>query len=148
MLWIVHKLKVNTSKKKKRKRQMTHVHTNFDDVPDEILPITPGTYGFVVQEAEIKENKKQTGMNLVVSMAILDEGEFKGRRVMAFMALKSMQTQIKRLCMACGVDVGADGLDTEDLVDKEGSFVLTTRTYQDNDGNPQEAANVKDYIVG
>lgn len=122
------------------------ININFDNVPDEILPIPAGIYtARVVGIPQIQPTKDGNGQKVVVEVEIT-EGDYAGRRVTDHISLK-MTTRLKRLALSCGVTVGAGGLNLHDLADQFCQIQITTRPYTDRDtGEQKESYNIKDYL--
>lgn len=123
-----------------------HINVNFDDVPDEILPVEPGTYEALIKEISLEPTKDGKGTKLVVQMEIVTEGPQQGRRLIDNISTKAT-TRIKRLAKSAGLEVGAGGLDTEELLEKVVHTVVGNRNYQDpTTGETKTATDVKDYL--
>lgn len=81
-----------------------HVPTN---VPDEMKPIPAGEWEVEITEApEVKENYSKDGQVMVVTMKILDDGEFQGRTLVDRLSVTSTkmfpQVKLKNLLVAGG----------------------------------------------
>ncbi len=126
---------------------MTLVDINFDNVPDEIVPVEAGIYTAVIHEVpEVKPTKDGKGTKIVVQMKITDEDSpFKDRQLFDHISLK-FPTRFKRLCKSAGHNPGADGFDTADLLDCTVRVRVKARTYTDEDGNTKETSGVDDYL--
>jgi hypothetical protein len=125
----------------------THLSINFDDVPDEILPVPAGVYECEIYEVPtLEENRKKDGVNLVVKMKIVNEGDSNGRVLTDFIPVKSMQTKIKNLGSSAGITMGSSGLHLPDLLGKVVRCVVKNRTYKNDEGEVVETANVREYL--
>jgi hypothetical protein len=127
--------------------KMPVLNINFEDVPDEILPITPGTHVFEVTEVPVIEPTKDgLSQKLVVKMKIVD-GPDAGRAITDYISVK-MQTRMKRFFLALGLQVGAEGIDTNDALGRTGKLVSKTEAYTNpQTGETRESAKVVDYIL-
>jgi len=129
---------------------MSRIAINFNDVPLKVLPITPGVYEAEVVEApEVMPTKNGNGTKVVVKLRIVnaEDEKLNGRQITDHISTK-METRIKRLCKSGGLEVGEEGVDTEDLAGKVVKIVTNLRTYQDNDTEETvEVANIKEYVV-
>ena len=126
---------------------MPRINVNVADAPDEILPIRPGKYTLeVVDVPEVGESKKGKAM-LTISYKIADEGEFFGRRITDWIVF-SMETRLKRACLACGVPFSDEGFDTEDFAGKECVGIIRSQVGKDEQTGEQfERAVLRDYVV-
>jgi hypothetical protein len=128
---------------------MSHIDIDFNDVPEVIPPIEPGIYDLEVMETpEVMPTNDGKGMKLVVKMKVVEEGPHKDRQVSDHISVDKMRTKIKRLCLSAGLNPGADGLQTEELVGRILKAKLKNRTYVDRDsGEERETASIADYII-
>lgn len=127
------------------------VDVNFEDVPDEVLPVGAGIYEATCEEVPTlqapKENPERG--NMVVAVHTISEGEFKGRKLTTYDCLWMDLGKIsfKRLCLACGLTPGADGVDLADLVGKAHKIQVTERTYKDESDVERATSDIKDYVI-
>lgn len=126
---------------------MPKIAVNFDDVPDQILPIEPGVYTAMVESASVEATKDGKGEKVVVEMKIDDEANPNhGRKIFDHISTK-MLTNLKRLAKSAGINVGADGLDIDDLVGKHVKLRTKTRVYKDPEtGEAKESVAVAEYL--
>lgn len=126
---------------------MGHIATNFDEVPDQILPVDPGVYTLLVETAELKPTKDQKGTKIEVVMKVNDEGNPNfGRTVYDHISTK-MNVKIKRLWKSCGVVPGAAGVNTEDIIGKVCKGRIANRPYKDDSGTVRETSSIQDYLI-
>lgn len=124
------------------------LNVNFENVPDEVLPIPAGIYTCtILTTPEIQPTVNGNGQKLVVDLQINDdESDQNGRRLTDNISLKN-QTRIKRLAKSAGLSPGADGLDLEELEGAVVTVKVTNRTYTDkSSGELKESYNVSDYL--
>lgn len=130
---------------------MPRLDVNFNDVPDAILPIGPGSYDLAINEAPTIEAAKSGKGNMVVTkFVVASEGEFKGRMIThRFCIWTSMgKVDLKRCYLSAGVLVGAVGANTEDLVGKVVKAIIGTRKYKDETtGEEREASEIKKFLI-
>lgn len=124
------------------------LNINFEEVPNEILPVPAGIYQLLILTAPtIEPTVKGIGQKIVVDMQIADEGENLGRRISDHISVK-MTTKIKRLALSAGIPVGAEGLDLTMLEGQTVTAKVVTRTYVDPvSGETKETSSVADYII-
>ena len=132
---------------------MPKIDTNFDDVPDEILPLPEGRYVLdIVGTPTIEDVVGKPGnRKLVVVMAVVEgpNGSVKdaNRKIFDNISLK-LDTRIKRLALSCGLKPGADGLETEELTGRRLSAIVKTNSYQDPKTMEQrENSKIAEYII-
>jgi len=119
----------------------------FDEIPDEVQPISPGIYTLEITEVpEVMPTKDGTGTKIVVQFAVADEGQFKGRRIQDHISTK-MQTQVKRLFLAAGIRPTSAGVDTEELLGRQVRARLISRTYTNDMGEEVETVRIRDYLL-
>jgi len=122
------------------------IDINFDDVPDQIVPIAPGVYDFRIDSATEEEAKSGKGMKLVLEMTCVSEGPEEGRKLYDHISFK-MKTQLKRLMKSAGLKPGSDGLDIGELEGKIVNVKVKSRTYtDDSSGETRETSAVGDYL--
>lgn len=127
---------------------MARIETNFDEVPDQIMPVDPGVYTLTVEAATLEDVKPpKTGKKIVVILKVADEGNKNfGRQIYDHISTK-MDVKIKRLCLSAGIKPGAGGFDTEDLIGKTLKARISNRTYKDDNGAIKESSSVQDYLI-
>jgi len=127
---------------------MSHIQINFDDVPDQFQQLPGGVYTCTVEKVEQQPTKDGTGQKVVVELKV-SEGEFAGRPIFDHIGIsKGKPTQLKRLCMAAGVQVGSSGLDLTDLLGKTVQVRTKVATYTDKEsGEIKETSRLGDYLV-
>jgi hypothetical protein len=128
---------------------MALIEANFEQVPDQILPIDNGTYEASIISATIEHVQgDDTKKKLVVEHEIVGPtgSPMIGRKTTNHISLK-MLTTIKRLALSAGVVVGPQGLDTDELVGKICSITVQRENYKDKNGEMKEAARIKDYNI-
>lgn len=130
---------------------MPKLGINFDNVPDEIEPIPDGIYVMTVTDVpEIEPAASGKGDNVVVSLAVEDEGEFKGRTVRdwIFIGNEIGKIRLKQFARACGIPIGPEGLQTEDLAGATCKVRIKASTYKDKTtGETKQSSRVAEYIV-
>jgi len=129
---------------------MPIINVNFNEVPDEIMPVDPGIYEAEITEVPIiVETQKKTGHNLRVNMKITTENSpMNGRTVRDSIFMNRIgNTKIKNLCNSAGIPVGEDGLDTEDLLGKIVTIEVGHRTFTTDGGEERNFAEVRKYII-
>jgi len=125
------------------------LEANFDDVPDEILSIEPGEYAVEIEGTpEILDTKKGTGRNLVVVFRITEDGPFKRRTIKQYIYLSDIGlTTAKQLSKAAGVEVGAGGLQTEELAGQALKIRVVQRPYKNPEtGEVEQRSQVGGYV--
>jgi len=125
------------------------LNVNFDEVPDQILPVEPGIYeAEIVEVPMITETRKKTGHNLVVSMRITTDGPHHGRALRDSIFLNDIgNVKIKKLCSSAGVLLGSGGFETEELLGKIVRCQVLNRTFTDSEtGETRQIADVRDYL--
>ena len=128
---------------------MPKIQTNFNDVPDEYLPVPAGVYTCEINEAPkieaVKSDPSKTKLTVVLTVVSGPEGaeqaNLKGRKLFDTIPM-SRKTSIKRLALSAGLNPGSDGLDTEELVGRTVRVMTKMDEYQG-----EMRAKVKDYIV-
>jgi hypothetical protein len=126
---------------------MPHLDIPFEEVPNEIRPVQPGTYTLEIMDVPtIEPTKSGNGQKLVVQMTIQDDGEFKGRRIQDHISTK-MQTKIKRLAIAAGLDPDNNGIDTEEMAGRQVKARVKSNTFTNDFGEEIENARIQDYLI-
>lgn len=129
---------------------MPLLKVNFDDVPDEFLPVPAGVYLLEVKTApKVEPTKDGKSTKLVAEFAIVENenAQLNGRTLQDHISTK-MLTKIKRLFLAAGIVPGAEGIDTEELAGKRVRATVVIRTYRDPDSQEErETSRIDDYIV-
>ena len=129
---------------------MPLLKTNFDEVPDEFLPVPAGVYLLEVKSApKVEPTKDGKSQKVVAEFAIVENEnpQLNGRTLQDHISVK-MLTHIKRLFLAAGIKPGADGIDTEELSGKRVKALVAIETYRDKDTQEErEASRIRDYIV-
>jgi hypothetical protein len=135
-----------------------HLNTNFNETPDVVPPIPPGTYTMEIMGApKVEPSKKGDSTNVVMEMRIVDcpEVVVNGRSVIHYINLGKnpdmklrADVMLKNLCKSAGVEAGAGGVDTEDLAGKRVKVVLASRSYKDpTSGEQRDGVEVKSYLA-
>lgn len=126
---------------------MAHIATNFDSVPDKVLPVDPGMYTCTVEECNLEDVKPpKVGQKLVVILKIADsESPNFGRTVYDHISTK-MTTNIKRLWKSAGLKPSASGIDTEEILGKTVKCRIKNRAYKNESGEMQESSAVQEYM--
>jgi len=86
-------------------------------------PIPEGKYQAVITESEMKENKNKTGRYLKLTFEIIDDGEFKGRKVWAQLnlenpnadAIRIARAELSAVCRAVNVMTPKDSVELHNL---------------------------------
>ncbi len=124
------------------------LNVNFDEVPDEFLPIEPGKYVLEIRNTPKEEPTKDgKSTKIVVEFVVVDSPKYENRTVQDHISVK-MLTRIKRLCMSAGLKPGPEGIQTEELLGRRVTATIGTRTYKDESGEDRETARIIDYVVG
>lgn len=132
---------------------MIRANVNSGDAPNEAVPVAAGVYDATFEEAPTLQSPKKDPErdDMVVAVhTITEEGsEFKGRKMTSYHALWMDLGKIsfKRLCLACGLTPGKEGVDLAELVGRAHKIQVTERTYKDDEGIERRTSNVKDFIV-
>lgn len=127
---------------------MTKLNVDFDSIPDRYVPLEPGIYTMFVEEIDVVDNKKGDGQNVVVKLRVSDPtSPMDGRMLTDYISLKGKPIALKRLVKSCGVTIGPDGINTDDLAGKVCRVQVKSRPYKDtNSGVMKEAAGVEQYL--
>jgi len=129
---------------------MPLLKVNFDEVPNEYLPVPAGAYLLEVKSAptvEPTKDGKSTKLVVLFSIVENENSQLNGRNLQDHISTK-MLTQIKRLFLAAGITPGSDGIDTEDLAGKRVRATIVSRTYRDPDsGEERDTSRISEYIV-
>ena len=126
---------------------MARLDVDFNDVPDEIKPIDPGTYTLEVAKVPVIEpSAKGNGQNLIVDFRVVDEGAFKRRSVRDYIFLNEFGlVKAKKLIIGCGMPVG-NGLDTEEMLGMKTQAILAASSYVDGSGETIHNSKISKYI--
>ena len=135
---------------------MAHLDIDFDNTPDEIVPIAPGIYELQITTApEIEPTNDGQSTKLVIPMQVVTECEDKGRAISDHISLKDIgpksfsAVRINRLAKSAGVGTGSGGIDTPELAGKIVKVQITNETYKDKvSGEMRDAARVHRYLFG
>ncbi len=128
---------------------MPLIKGNYDEVPDEILPVPAGIYTCVITKVpEIEPTKDGLKEKIVVELKIEqpENPDVHGRLLWDHIGLAA-QTRLKRVFLSAGVKIGPEGLNTEDLLDQVVKVNVKARTYKDDSGNVKETSGIDDYII-
>lgn len=126
---------------------MAKLNVNFDEVPNEVQPVDPGTYTAAVEEANLEETKDGKGMKVVVKMKIKAENNPNDGRLVFDHISTKMQTQLKRLALSAGLNPGGDGYDTDDLIGKIVKIRVKNAPYKDEKtGETKETSRIAEYM--
>lgn len=128
---------------------MALIAGNYQEVPDEILPVPAGEYTCVITKIpEIEPTKDGLKEKVVVEMKVQcpENPEIDGRLLWDHIGLAA-QTRLKRVFLSAGLTIGASGLDTADLLDQVVRVRVKARTYRDEGGNTKETSGVDDYLI-
>ena len=112
---------------------MPRLNIDFGEVPDEVVPITPGKYVLEIAKVPALEPASTgNGTNLIVDFRITDEGDFCGRSVRDWIFLNEFGlVKAKKLIAGCGKDASVNGLDTEELLQCRVNALLVASTFKD-----------------
>jgi len=130
---------------KAEEKIMPRIQFNGDETP-EAMPLPPVgvPVDFEVAKVEMKESKSGKPM-LEVQMTIIGT-EAAGDSMWDYFteptSSKRTQIALKRMAAAVGVKIGADGLESEELLGRTGQFVLKAENYQG-----KERRRISDYVV-
>lgn len=127
------------------------VDVNFADVPDEVQPVGAGVYMAVIEEVPLLvAPKKDPGRgSMAVAVHTISEGDYKGRKMTTrdCLWMDLGKISFKRLCLACGIRPGKDGVDLADLVGKPHKITVVERTYKGEDDIERATSDVRDYVI-
>lgn len=120
------------------------------DAGEKQKPVPPGMYQMIVANVEDKVTKggDNPGRPMLAIKAQILGGDHDGRPLFGNFVVPNkaidddkaytfMRSQLKRFCIACGVNVEADGFDTQDLMGKK--FTGVTKIKNDR-------AELDDYL--
>ena len=122
---------------------------NYQDVPDEILPVPAGIYTCVILKIpEVQDTKDGTKQKIVVELKVdcPENPEAHERLLWDHIGLAA-HTRLKRLFLSAGLTIGAAGLDTTDLLEARVKVRVKAGTYKDEGGNVKEVSRVDDYVL-
>lgn len=131
---------------------------SFNEVPDRVPPIETGTYLLEVTKVEVKENKKKTGNNLVLTSTVQAgangmDTPMKGRMLTEYLSLpngsddqsgkQSKEIRIGQVFKASGVAPElTGGYDTDKLLKSQFKADVGKRLYKDDAGVDQESSEI------
>ena len=134
---------------------MSLIGTNFNDVPDKILPLQEGERILEIQapsnEGFLQPNKEGTGTNAVIVLMVVDDMNpaEKGRTITEYCSTLNQfgLVRLKQIALSAGIRPGAEGLDLAQLVGKRVKAIVKTRSYKDKDsGEDRQTSNVYAYV--
>ncbi len=128
---------------------MPRLDINFEEVPDVILPITPGKYVLEIAKVHTLEPAASgNGQNLIVDFRVDDDGEFKGRAQRDYIFLNEFGlVKAKKLIKGCGLTVSSSGLDTEEMLGRKVNALLVASTFKDKEtGETVSNTKVSKYL--
>ena len=122
---------------------------NYNDVPDKVLPIPPGTYKCIIEnEPEFTKTKDGTKDKVVVVMKIdCPETPLAHGKLLWDHIVMDSQTRIKRVFMAAGLTIGPRGLDLADLIGATLEVRVKPDVWKHDDGEVEDVARIADYLV-
>jgi hypothetical protein len=127
---------------------MPHVQFNGSETPDSI-PLAPAGVPLTFQIESVEQKEARSGKAMLeVKCKIQDPaaGPANGDFVFDYFVEpgSNLKTQValKRLAKAVGVEIGAEGLDTEKLIGLSGKLVLKVDNYQGKEGR-----KLQEYLV-
>ena len=122
---------------------------NYNDVPDKIVPVPPGTYTCLIQnEPEFMKTKDGTKDKVVVVMKIdCPETPLAHGKLLWDHIVMDSQTRLKRVFMAAGVPIGTRGLDLADLINATLEVRVTADVWKKDDGTVEDVSRIGDYLV-
>jgi len=111
---------------------MPRVNVNFNEVPDEVPTIPEGTHPFIIISSELQPSKKGDQTNWIYGLQCTEDGEHKGRKIKGVMCITTEMgiIDLKNAAKACGVEMGAEGLEISDFLNKKVSAVIKISTWQ------------------
>lgn len=127
--------------------------TSWDDVPSKFENLPDGQYMIRASaEPELKDNKNQDGLNLVCEWQVTEgplddpDPKWNGRKIRTFTSTKAT-TQIKRMAMSAGVEIGGAGFDSSTLVGPDLKVSINSRVVPAQDGGEDRVyPNIRDFI--
>lgn len=133
---------------------MSQIKINFNDVPDEMLPVESGEYTVAINEMPTLRTNDKGENSWSVVYTITSDGPMKGRKIYDQFGTKWLQDtssivaiRMKRLIIAAGLKIADDGFDLADLVGKELRIIVSHRVGKDaQTGEQKTFAQVKDYV--
>ncbi len=129
---------------------MSQIDLNFEEINEKFVGLEPGLYDAELSDAEVKRNKAGTGDNLVVEHTVSGDTPQAGRKITNYLSISHPmgQTSIKRLMLSCGIDPGAGGLDTTELIGKVCKIQVISEPYKDpQTGEEKPSSRIKDYVL-
>ena len=144
---------------------MPLVSGNFNETPEEILPIAAGQTELLIHEPPEHTTSKKGNPMVVMSFRVVKDGPDKGRTLRDYVVNpgvqnSSGQTKLKRIALSSGVAWNDSGLDTDDLIGQTvlANIVHSTEVQRDaesgeplldEEGNPltRVRANIRGYVV-
>lgn len=132
---------------------MSKIKVNFDETPDEILPLTSGVYTFVVKDCkqEFVEGKNgKEGADVVTAVLQVDDeaSPNHGRQHWERFYLNNQfgPVMLKKFAKSAGVSVGKDGVDCEDFIGKHVKARMQEGTYKDANGDTKPNCKLKEWL--
>lgn len=126
---------------------------SYHDTPLRVPVLPRGIYDFMVQRAELKQSNAGDSTNLVLSLQVVTDGQYRGRPHTHYISTskpdpKVADVRIKRLFSACGVKPNAEGgFELDELKEKLCRGLVENRVSQDAQGVDRENANIVDFWV-
>ena len=132
---------------------MAHIDINFDTTPDSVPQIEPGIHTAVIDEIDQEPTKNDDGTNVIVKLKI-DGGDSDGRKIKNYINIVSKNKPneyghitLKQLARSAGINVGAGGLNLEDLLGKTVKVRIKSTTRKDKEtGEIKEGVEVAEYL--
>lgn len=127
------------------------IEGDFTQVPDTMPPVPVGIYTATVSSVEVKPNNAQDGMNAVFEYEIATEGEAKGRTMRMYCSLKPQPKgahliRIRRNFLSARLEVGANGVNTDELIGKNVRIKVGPNNYERN-GVVVEGTGVDNVLI-
>jgi len=121
---------------------MPHIDVNFDEVKEGFDLLPTGVYDLRVSSLEVKTGPKAQYMKIEFTV---ENGELVGRKVWDNISFLT-GWKLKEIAKSAGLDVGAGGMDTEDLQDKIVKASVIEDSYKNESGTIVPKNSVKNYL--
>jgi len=138
-----------------RRMPMPLIAANLNEVPDEILPISPGIHLFRVDELpSIIPTKKDPMKNNIVIVFTCHEGDSQGRKIRDYIFIGNEEDPnemgmitLKKAAKAFGVPFHVEGIDTDGFLGQTGKIAISNGVYTDQStGMSRPTANINAYV--
>lgn len=121
---------------------MTLVKGDFENAPDEVLPIGAGRIELLINEPPEHKMSRKGNPMVVMQMRVATEGPDKGRGIRDYIVNPGDQSspgmiKLKRIAMSAGVSWTPEGFDTDELIGKTvvADIINAQEAQTDQEGN-------------